>query len=53
MKIMSYNINCFKGNKDSLINMRENLDKIEAFIKGFLLGDIDNFSYPTRSTVKR
>lgn len=42
MKIMSYNINCFKGNKDSLINMRENLDKIEAFIKGFLLGDIDN-----------
>lgn len=42
MRVMSYNVNGFKGNKDSLINMRENLDKIEAFIKGFLLGDIDN-----------
>lgn len=37
MRVMSYNVNGFKGNKDSLINMRENLDKIEAFIKGFLL----------------
>ena len=42
MRVMSYNINGFKGNKDSLINMRENLDKIEAFIKGFLLADEDN-----------
>lgn len=42
MRVMSYNVNGFKGNKDSLINMRENLDKIEAFIKGFLLADIDN-----------
>lgn len=42
MRVMSYNVNGFKGNKDSLINMHENLDKIEAFIKGFLLGDIDN-----------
>lgn len=42
MRVMSYNVNGFKGNKDSLINMRENLDKIEAFIKGFLFGDIDN-----------
>lgn len=42
MRVMSYNVNGFKGNKDSLINMRENLDKIEAFIKGFLLADEDN-----------
>lgn len=47
MRVMSYNVNGFKGNKDSLINMQlinmhENLNKIEAFIKGFLLGDIDN-----------
>ena len=42
MRVMSYNVNGFKGNKDSLINMRENFDKIEAFIKGFLLADEDN-----------
>lgn len=47
MRVMSYNVNGFKGNKDSLINMQlinmhENLNKIEAFIKDFLLGDIDN-----------
>lgn len=47
MRVMSYNVNGFKGNKDSLINMQlinmhENLNKIEAFIKDFLLVDIDN-----------
>ena len=42
MKIMSYNINCFKGKKGPLTNMSENIHKISSFIKGFLVADIDN-----------
>lgn len=42
MKIMSYNINCFKGKKGPLTNMSENIHKISSFIKGFLIADKEN-----------
>ena len=39
MKIMSYNINCFKGKKGPLTNMSENIHKISSFIKCFFIAD--------------